>query len=84
MNEDAMELFHKERWKKHVKGVNEYRGGNVHAPFEGDLMIEYLDEQLDSVNYLEEMYNKGQISFAEFEYASSKHFELWNWRRTRG
>ncbi len=83
MNEDALEAFHHDRWRKHVRGVNEYRGGNIHAPFTGDLKQEYMDEQLDSANYLQESYETGQISFAEYEYAVNKHFELWNWRRQR-
>lgn len=84
MNEDALELFHKERWQKHVRGVHEHRNGDFSAPFQGDRVIEYCSEQLDSVNYLEQDLNDGKISQAEFDYASQRHFEVWNWRRQRG
>lgn len=84
MNDDALEQFHHDRRRKYIKGVNEHRNGNAHAPFAGDLVTEYMSEQVDSVNYLEEDYNTGKISWDEFKYASDRHFELWNWRRQRG
>lgn len=82
--EDALELFHKARWNKHVKGVIEHRNGDFNAPYTANQPKDYCDEQLDSVNYLEDDLNRGRISQAEFDYASQRHFEMWNWRRNRG
>lgn len=84
MNEDALELFHTERWHKHVRGVQEHRGGNFNAPSTAIQPKDYCDEQLDSVNYLEDDLKEGKISQAEFDYAAQRHFEMWNWRRNRG
>lgn len=84
MNEDALEQFHHDRRKKFIHGVNEHRGGNINAPFRGDRRQEYLEEQLDSVNFLEEDLADGIISLEEFRFAAERHFDCWNWRRQRG
>lgn len=81
---DAEEIFHKERWRKHVRGIQEHRGGDFNAPFNGDRVEEYCAEQLDSVNYLEQDLRDGKISQAEFDYQAKRHFEGWWWRRQRG
>jgi hypothetical protein len=52
-----IETFRKKRW---AKGEKHYRpeGG----PFVGDPMVEYVDEQLDALNYLDVAFVRAKLA----------------------
>lgn len=83
MNVDPKIQFQRECDAKFWRGVREYRGGDATLPFVGDLIDEYCQEQLDSVNYLMDELRNGRISVQEFDYAFGHHFELWWWAKGR-
>jgi len=68
---------------KEARGVQEHRGGDASLPFVPDdargIPGCYLDEQLDSKNYLDKMLAAGIIPSEAHEHALKMHFELWFW-----
>lgn len=77
LNQDWLERFQEEAQAKHKRGVDEYRHGDESIPFDGDLLVEYCAEQLDSVNYLFQMMLDGKIPAPVYEEAFRMHFQLW-------
>ena len=51
--------------------------------FQGDPMLEYQQEQIDSANYLGVMLSDGVISDEEFRLGYKNAFEAWWWIETK-
>ena len=79
--DDMMERFMEACDDKHRRGVREHRpdGGG----FQGDPMLEYQQEQIDSANYLGVMLSDGVISDEEFRLGYKNAFEAWWWIETK-
>lgn len=74
-NIDPMTKFHERCHDKFMQGVEKY-GWQWFGKHPAD---EYMDEQEDSKNYLDELLARGFIDQTEHDYAVQKHFELHWW-----
>jgi len=72
---DPMEQFIRLCSLKESAGVEKY--GPVWAGMHP--ANEYLEEQLDSKNYVDRLYDMGAIGYFEYEYAVKMHFQLHWW-----
>lgn len=76
---DPFVAFQEAAAQKEQRGIVEHRNGDSSRPFSGDVLEEYADEQLDSVNYLTKMLTDRIISNEEFRLAASRHLDCWSW-----
>jgi len=76
---DPMTAFVRAAEEKDRRGCEEHRGGDDTIPFRGCEMEEYLDEQLDSYNYLTRLYARGTIALDEYRRGVLLHMECWFW-----